>query len=92
VHDTYAQDQLLRVVVIKYAIQVRAKVARDLLRDLLHGQLLVRHALAIQLDAQQPRGQLAYLEVRHVIVDLDPLIVLLDHRILRVWIVVDGRV
>lgn len=64
----------------------------DLLGDLLHGQFAVGHVLAVELDAQQPRRDTRHIEVGHLIVDVDPLLVLCHHRVLRVWVVVDGRV
>lgn len=64
----------------------------DLLCDLLHSQLPVSHVLAVELDAQQPRGNACHIEVRHLIVDVDPLLVLGHHRVLRVGVVIDGSV
>ena len=50
-HESNPQHELLGVVVVEDAVEVLAKVAADLVRDLLHGQLLVRHALSIQLES-----------------------------------------
>jgi len=64
----------------------------DLLGDLLHGELAVGHVLAVELDAEQPGRDAADVEVGHLVVDVDPLLVLGHHRALRVGVVVDGGV
>jgi hypothetical protein len=92
VEHAYAQHQLLRVVVVEDAVEVVAEVLRYLFGYGLHGQLLVGHALAVELDAEQPRRQFANVKVGHFVVDVDPLLVLGYGCYLRVGIVVDGRV
>ena len=41
---------------------------------------------------EQPRRDPRLIKVRHLVVDVDELLVLGDHRVLRVRVVVDGRV
>ena len=92
VHDSDAEYELLGVVVVEYAVEIVAEVVGDLLGDVLHGELLVGHALAIELDAEQPVAESALVEVGHLVVDVHPLLVLGNARLLRVGIVVDGGV
>ena len=51
VHDANAEDEFLGVVVVEDTVEVVTKAGRYLLTDLLHRQLLVRHALPVQLDS-----------------------------------------
>ena len=92
VHDADAEHELLGVVVIEDAVEVVAEAGVDLLADLLHGQFLVRHPLPVQLDPEQPGRDSRLVKVRHLVVDVDELLVLSDDRVLRVRVVVDGGV
>ena len=92
VHDTYAQYQILGVVVIEYAVQVFAKVGRDLLGDVLHGELFVCHAFSVQLDAEKPWREFGDIEVGHLVIDVNPLLVFGDDGELWIGVIVDGRV
>lgn len=67
-------------------------MAGDLVRDLLHGQLLVRHPLAVKLQSEKPGGDTGGVKVRHLIVDIDKLLVFSHNCIEGLGVIVDGRV
>lgn len=52
VHDTNAQHQFVRVVVVEDTVQIVTKSSVDFFRNLFHGQFLIRHTLAVQLNTQ----------------------------------------
>ena len=64
----------------------------DLVRDLLHGQLLVSHPLAVQLQSEQPGRDPGHVKVGHFVVDIDKLLVLWNDSVERVGVVIDGCV
>lgn len=92
VHDTDTQHQLVRVVIVEDTVQIVAESGVDLFRNLLHGQLLVRHSLAVKLDTQQPRRDSRRVKIGHFVVNVYKLLIFSNHRTLWVWIVVDGGV
>ena len=59
---------------------------------MLHGQFSVSHALAVELDAEQPRGDTGGVKVGHLVVEVDPVLILHDDGVLRLGVVVDGGV
>lgn len=79
VHDSDAQHELLRVVVVKDAVQVITEAGVDLFGNLFHCQLLIRHTLAIELDTQQPWRDLCWIEVRHFVVNVDEFLIFGDN-------------
>lgn len=91
-HQSNSQHQLLCVVVVEDAIQILSKVAGDLVRDLLHRQLLVRHPLAVQLETEEPGGDARGVKVGHLVVHVDKFLVLLNDRVEGLGVVVDGSV
>lgn len=64
----------------------------DLFGNLLHGQLPVSHVLPVQLHPQKPGGDSGHIKVRHLIIDIHPLLILGHHGALGVGVIVDGRV
>lgn len=54
VHDPNTQDKFLCVVIVKNAVQIITKTKIYLLRDLFHGELLVRHTFTIEFNTQKP--------------------------------------
>lgn len=92
IHDTNAKDQLVGVVVVEDAIQVVAEAGIDFLGNLFHGQLLVCHTLAIQLDTEQPGRYASGIEIGHFVVDIDELLIFGYDCALRIGIVVNGCV
>lgn len=92
VHDTNTQHQLVGVVVVEDTVQIISETGIDLFRNLFHGQLLIRHTLAVQLDTQQPGRDSRRVKIGHFVVHVDELLILGDHRPLWVWIVVDGGI
>ena len=91
-HQPNPHHQLLSIVIIENTVQILPKMAADLLSNLLHGKFLVRHSLPIQLESEEPRGDPRGFKVGHFVVYVDKLLVFLDDRVLRVWVVVDGGV
>ena len=91
-HKSYPQHQLLSIVIVENTVQILTKMATDFLLDLFHGELLVRHPLAIKFQTQQPRGDSSGIKVRHFVVNIDKLLILWDNCILRLRVIVDGRV
>ena len=67
-------------------------MAADFLGNLLHRQLLVSHPLTVKLQAKEPRGYPRGVKVWHLIVNGHKFLVLSYDGVLRVRIVVDGRV
>ena len=67
-------------------------MSADLLGNLLHGKFLVGHSLPIQLKSEKPRGDPRGIKVRHFVVYIDKLLVFLNDRVLRIWVIVDGGV
>mmetsp|Transcript_19552 Transcript_19552/g.31823 ORF Transcript_19552/g.31823 Transcript_19552/m.31823 type:complete len:341 (+) Transcript_19552:1226-2248(+) len=82
------QHQFLCVVVSEDTVQVVHEVVQDTFTHLSHGELLVRHDLVAQLDAQEP-GSTTFrilILVRELVVQADPFLVLFHQSVLRVWI------
>ena len=91
VDDADAQHQLLGVVISEDDTQVICEHGVDALRNVRHGQLLVHHHLAVQLDAQHPRREAIQRQilVRHLVVAFHELMVLGQDCVLGVRVVVD---
>ena len=89
VQQANSEDELLRVVVVEYAGQILLEVLVDALGDVRHQQFLVHHHLAVQLDAEQPRGHPAGIHVliRHLVIGPDKLLVLLDDGIRGIGVI-----
>ena len=64
----------------------------NLVRDLLHGQLLVGHSLAVKLKTEQPGRDPGRVKVWHLIVDIHKLLVLSDDRVKGLRVVVYGSI
>ena len=92
VHHPDPQDQLLRIIIVKDTVQIIPESQVNLLRDVLHSQLLVRHPLVVQLDPEQPGDDVGHIEIRHLVVHVHPILILGDDRLLGVRVVVDSRV
>ena len=88
-HESNSEDEFLRVVIVKDAVEVLAKVSADLVSDLLHCQLLVRHSLSVQFKTEEPGGDTGRVKVGHFIVDIDKLLIFRDDSVLGFWIVVN---
>jgi len=92
IHNPNTKNQFLSIVVVKDTVEVVPESCVYLLTDVLHSESLVSHPLPVQLDPEKPGRDTTGVEVRHLIVDVDELLVLCYNRVLRVWVVVDGSV
>ena len=92
IHQSNSKYKLFSIVVIENSHEVITKCGIDLLGNLFHCQLLVCHPLSVQFKTQQPGGYACGVKIRHLIVDIDKLLVLGDNCVLGVWIIVDGCV
>ena len=64
----------------------------NLLWNMLHSELLIRHPLPVQLYPQQPGGYTGWIKVRHLVVHIDKLLILGNHSVLGIRVVVDSSV
>mmetsp|Transcript_15235 Transcript_15235/g.35011 ORF Transcript_15235/g.35011 Transcript_15235/m.35011 type:complete len:818 (+) Transcript_15235:946-3399(+) len=81
VDHAHPQHQLLGVVVVADDVQLRRAVRlRDLVDDVAHLEVLVRHGLAVELEAQQPRRDAREVDVvvGHLVVGAHEVLVLGD--------------
>ncbi len=92
VHNTYSQHQFLSIVIVENAVEIIAESSVDLLCNLLHGQFLVSHTLAIKLNPQQPWGYSVGVKVGHFIVKVHPVLIFSNHSVLWLRVVIDGGV
>jgi hypothetical protein len=87
-HNPDPQHQFLRIIIVKNTVQIVSESSVDLLCDRVHRQLLVSHPLPVQLDPEEPGTESLGVDARHLVVDVHPLVVLLDHRVGGVRVVV----